>query len=307
MIITSLALLSLQFYSTDLQSFFHESKTVDRKFVTDPLPNRDLTVMGFCGVGALDLLRAFPSTAPLVRMILVITRDVGPFLGVCSIVIAGCTCFFAINQPEAGSAFGNFDGVAGFLTPLLTVTLAMLGSYEIGDYTKRAAVAMFLFFAFFVIILMLNLLIAIMGDAYSKVKESELVEGLHERATLIVEHELLFPWRQTYCRYLHVAEAVADSETQSSWNGLGGRIQALRRDFTSKLETGLAKVGNSQVEAKAGQAEVNAGQSKLEARQAEAKADMEEVKAGQAEMKAEMADMKSLLEKLVAQSLQNAA
>ena len=134
----------------------------------------------------MDYLRAFPSTAPLVRMILVITRDVGPFLGVCSIVIAGCTCFFAINQPEAGSAFGDFDGVAGFLAPLLTVVLAMLGSFEIGDYTKRAAVAMFLLFAFFVIVLMLNLLIAIMGDAYSKVKESELVEGLHERAKMIV-------------------------------------------------------------------------------------------------------------------------
>ena len=134
----------------------------------------------------MDYLRAFPSTAPLVRMILVITRDVVPFLGVCSIVIAGCTCFFAINQPEAGSAFGDFDGVAGFLSPLLTVALAALGSFSIGDYTKRAAVAMFLFFAFFVIVLMLNLLIAIMGDAYSKVKESELVEGLHERAKMIV-------------------------------------------------------------------------------------------------------------------------
>jgi hypothetical protein len=137
--------------------------------------------------GAMDYLRAFPSTAPLVRMILVITRDVGPFLGVCSIVIVGCTCFFAINQPEAGSAFGDFDGVAGFLSPLLTVTLAALGSFSIGDYTKRAAVGMFLFFAFFVIVLMLNLLIAIMGDAYSKVKENELVEGLHERAKMIVD------------------------------------------------------------------------------------------------------------------------
>jgi hypothetical protein len=148
----------------------------------------------------MDYLRGFPSTGPLVRMILVITRDVGPFLGVCSIVIAGCTCFFAINQPEPSSAFGEFDGVAGFLNPLLTVILATLGSYNIGDYTTRAAVTMFLFFAFFVILLMLNLLIAIMGDSYSMVKESELVEGLHERAKLIVEHELLFPWRQTYCR-----------------------------------------------------------------------------------------------------------
>jgi hypothetical protein len=45
------------------------------------------------------------------------------------------------------------------------IILAMLGSYNISNYTKKAAVAMFLFFAFFVILLMLNLLIAIMGES----------------------------------------------------------------------------------------------------------------------------------------------
>ena len=73
----------------------------------------------------MDYLRGFPATAPLVQMILVITHDVGPFLGVCSIVIMGCTCFFAINSPEAGSAFGHFDGVVGVLNPLLTVRRTM--------------------------------------------------------------------------------------------------------------------------------------------------------------------------------------
>ena len=41
----------------------------------------------------------------------------------------------------------------------------MLGSYNTSDYTKKATIAMFLFFAFFVILLMLNLLIAIMGES----------------------------------------------------------------------------------------------------------------------------------------------
>jgi hypothetical protein len=48
---------------------------------------------------------------------------------------------------------------------LRQVILAMLGRYNISDYTKKTAVAMFLFFAFFVILLMLNLLIAIMGES----------------------------------------------------------------------------------------------------------------------------------------------
>jgi hypothetical protein len=111
------------------------------------------------------------------------------------------------------------------------------------------------------------------------VKESELAEGLRARAKLIVEHELLFPWRQTYARYLHVAEAVAEDETQAAWDGLGGRLKALRR-------------------------EVVAGQAKAEAK---AEVGQAAVKADVAEVTADVAEVKALLEKLVAQSLQNAA
>ena len=110
-----------------------------------------------------------------------------------------------------------------------------------------------------------------------------------------VEHEQLFPGRQTYARYLHVAEAAAEDEAQAAWDGLGGRLKALRRE-----------VVDVKADVKAGQAKLEAGQSKVEAGQVEAKADMEEVKADVAELKAGQADIKALLEKLVAQSLQNA-
>jgi hypothetical protein len=118
------------------------------------------------------------------------------------------------------------------------------------------------------------------------VKESELVEGLRERAKLIVEHELLFPWRQTYARYLHVAEAVAEDKSQTAWDGLGGRLKALRREVT------------------AGQAKAEA---KVEAMEAKLEAKLEAGQAAQAEVKAEVAEVKALLEKLVAQSLKNMA
>jgi WD40 repeat protein len=282
------------------------------------------TVQSFGGLGvalkwftSIDYLRGFPSTGPLVRMILVITGDVAPFLGVCSIGIVGCASFFAINQPEAGSAFSNFDGIAGSFGPFLAVILALLGSFDIGDYTKKAAVAMFLFFAFFGIILMLNLLIAIMGDSYSMVKESELVQGLHERAKLIVEHELLYPWRQTYCRYLHVAEAVAkDEAAPTAWEGLGGRIKALKRELVAKVDEDRVELGQANAnvkleadvsEVKAGQAEVKTGQAEVKADVMEVKADVAEVKANIEEMKAGQAEVKALLERLVAQSLQNSA
>ena len=87
-----------------------------------------------------------------------------------------------------------------------------------------------------------------------------------------VEHELLFPWRQTYCRYLHVAEAVAEDEVKDAWDGLGGRIKALRREVVANV--------------------------------ADVKADVVDVKADVVKLGADMADLKGLLEKLVAQSSQ---
>ena len=101
-----------------------------------------------------------------------------------------------------------------------------------------------------------------------------------------VEHEQLFPGRQTYARYLHVAEAAAEDEAQAAWDGLGGRLKALRRE-----------VVDVKADMKAGQSKAEAGQALF---QAEVKADMEEVKA-------DVAEVKVLLEKLVAQSLQKAA
>jgi hypothetical protein len=97
-----------------------------------------------------------------------------------------------------------------------------------------------------------------------------------------VEHEQLFPGRQTYARYLHVAEAAAEDEAQAAWDGLGGRLKALRRDVVDMK----ADMKDMKADMKAGQAQTNAN--------------MEE-------MKADVSDMKALLEKLVAQSLQNAA
>lgn len=47
-------------------------------------------------------------------------------------------------------------------------------------------------FSFFVLVVLMNLLIAIMTDSYQKVKSSEFVEDLHGRARLIVDMEQQF-------------------------------------------------------------------------------------------------------------------
>ena len=93
----------------------------------------------------------------------------------------------------------------------------------------------------------MNLLIAIMGDSYGKVKESERVQALRERAQIIVEAELAHPSWHKYHAYMHIVEAADKaSETGTSpsleWEGITGRVKQLLLPIkaeSSKIKTEL--------------------------------------------------------------------
>merc|ERR1712185_891874 len=86
-----------------------------------------------------------------------------------------------------------------------------MGDTALDDSTAWPAVLMVVLFMGIVVVVLLNLLIAIMGDSYEKVKESERVEALRERAQIIVEAERTHPNRQNYHEYMHVVEAADSS------------------------------------------------------------------------------------------------
>ena len=74
----------------------------------------------------------------------------------------------------------------------------------------------------------MNLLIAIMGDSYEKVKETERVQALHERAKIIVDMEVQHPGWHKYPRYMHIAEAADEyGVALPEWAGITGRMKQL--------------------------------------------------------------------------------
>ena len=88
------------------------------------------------------------------------------------------------------------------------------------------------------VIVLLNLLIAIMGDSYEKVKEYEAVHALHERAKMIVEMELQHPSWHTFCGFMHVAEAAdEDSMPAPEWVGITGRVKQLLQPTNFRMAT----------------------------------------------------------------------
>lgn len=87
-------------------------------------------------------------------------------------------------------------------------------------------------------LLRLNLLIAIMGDSYEKVKESERVEAIRERARIVVEMEKRFPKSHRYYRFMHFLE-VADAAGRPhelAWEGVTRRVTEVMKTETKRIE-----------------------------------------------------------------------
>ena len=105
----------------------------------------------------------------------------------------------------------------------------MAAGCSIRDYGKWTSIVVFCLTTFFIMLLMLNLLIAIMGDSYDKVKEREAIEGLREKARTIVAMELFHPTRHAFPRFMHIAEPESDMINVAALeakrnHGIGGRI-----------------------------------------------------------------------------------
>ena len=67
----------------------------------------------------------------------------------------------------------------------------IFGDFDVEILQQPNSILMFIVFQFVVVVLMMNLIIAIMGDSYENVKEHETIEALHEQAKVIVDMELL--------------------------------------------------------------------------------------------------------------------
>ena len=127
----------------------------------------------------------------------------------------------------------------------------------------------------------LNLLIAIMGDSYEKVKESERVEALRERARIIVEAERTHPGRHNYYRYMHFVEAADSSEpAPQEWEGITGRVKQLNEEQERRIEEKIDKK-NDEVMAEIKRLEASVDSKidgKIDGKIEEVKADMREIK-----------------------------
>ena len=133
------------------------------------------------------------STGPLVIMIFEIVWDMRYFLlSLTSIMIGFGVAFFVLfrHDHESSDVKDNFGRVDQTLIRMFAM---MLGDFDVEVFyeSNRAYIALPLFILYMIImmIVLLNLLIAIMGDSFDRVKSNEELFFMKARASVIDDVE----------------------------------------------------------------------------------------------------------------------
>jgi hypothetical protein len=197
----------------------------------------------------LNYLRPYSNYGAFISMIEQIFIDMVPFIVVMLIfLLAVFSAYFTITRVERPSPMGALYIVA---------QLTFGGGYEAEDFEtvddvsdgniRNCALKFLLIFYLFInIVILLNLLIAIMGDSYDKVRENDIVSKAANRAMILNDIDNSFGWTLAwvcperanvwYPKYLHVLTNRALRNTRSVDSGIWeGGVKELKHAI--KLES----------------------------------------------------------------------
>ncbi|GMH58532.1 hypothetical protein TrST_g1037 [Triparma strigata] len=250
-------------------------------------------------LNTLYYMQGFEGSGQLVRMILGIIRGIGSFmliLVVCMIGFAfGFYILYEAGPGEYASAGGSgsgegdvVDGPYGMDTPWMAMFsgfLLLLGDFNVEEFNASVnfgtTLLLFVVFMFFINIVMLNLLIAIMGDIFDNIQENANSEFLFARAEIIIEIEnMLSPkeleneeWFPIWLQVLVPTQSDEDNGSSDAWQG---KMRALRKTMAD-VQAGLGS-------------EISELKSKLQ--ESDAKREIADAKRAKAEMKRDEAQTK---------------
>ena len=218
-----------------------------------------IVTLPILSLNTLYYLQGFEASGQLVRMIIGIVKGVRVYVGIMFIIMSGFSMAFYMffKLDDDGSKKDDFSDCyeeKSFRNPAETLLMSygvMLG--EVGkpqkDYTANSnwiiamvGVTLFVVFTFIINIVMLNLLIAIMGDIFDKIQENAKAEYMFAKAGIICEFEatpgffekrfLKMSEKDKYPKWIQVLQpATLEIEEAGLRNGQTewtGRIRAIR-------------------------------------------------------------------------------
>eukprot|EP00210_Caulerpa_lentillifera_P002518 g2415.t1 len=208
--------------------------------------------------------QAFKSTGPLVIMIREIVKDIRFHLFLMFAILMGFTIAFFVlfrnarfescndranpaecqsTQKDIADLFGTFDRTLVTMFSMILGEVSDVSSllFTIDEGLKFVGIVMFTLYMLAVTIVLLNLLIAIMGDGFDRVKATDMSYFLQKRAQIIDDMESMLTKERsealskTITKYLHVLLPKYKSDTQMQTSEWQGRMRDAQDRFKQEV------------------------------------------------------------------------
>ena len=149
---------------------------------------RSAIAMPLLGTEFLFYLGGLKSTGPLIRMIIKIIAGIQGLVIILAIMVFFFSGSYTVLFQDA-----EVDGYQNYQDTSLSVFSMLFDSPDTDlfeeTYSPSLSKVLMVVFLFFVVVVLLNLLIALMGDIYERVQESASSEATYGLAKLVMEYE----------------------------------------------------------------------------------------------------------------------
>ena len=221
----SLTAMYLALYRTD-------SESEDRKVI--------LAFANFaCWLRVVGYFRIFEPTRYLIRMILEILKDMTAFVIILTtFIIQSALCLMALQPGESYYIYWQ-----------IAYRLAYGDFIDAEENDTHGQRIFFIVASVIMTLVLLNLLIAIMGDTFDNVQSSQKKENVRERLSLILEvSKFLNRWNRNNKekKYIHVCtnERLRQEEEDKTWEGKVKVLQNTIEKFGTEIKNLVANLSS---------------------------------------------------------------
>lgn len=189
----------------------------------------------------ISYFRIFNKTRYLIRMIREVIHDMVPFLLVLAVTTFALGLLFIIAKQNENVTLDKGD----LFIDVLHAWRIALGDFDTDNYNMYQWVV-FVMGSMINTMVMLNLIVAIMGDTYDRVQTGMEVADAKELTQLIIEIESIMFWKRKNCeaKYLHYCypKEITQQENAKRWSGKIMLLRKAIKDIEMKVKSNEKKI-----------------------------------------------------------------
>jgi len=184
------------------------------------------------------MLRIFSKTSYLISMIIAIISEMFYFVVALIIAIfAFANTFFILGRNARGDN-DNFAGSNVWDAFIFSYRMG-LGDFDTDGFATKDEVLVWIFWflnTLIILIILLNLVIAIMGDTFDRVQETQVSTMLQEYCRIIRENEFLISRKTLFkdSKYIIIVQPERAEGTSTSWEGKLNQLKRFLEESSKK-------------------------------------------------------------------------